>query len=89
MTTNISPMICNYSSDKLSMKEIHNIEKFIYNVKFGYNKYLTNDQRLLEIIKAGCLYLESVSITHKQIADKLRTIIGKHKRLEQLGKKIV
>lgn len=71
--------------DDLSPEQIEQIEQNAQKGGFSVSGFLNSGERLKNIIERDDQTLKRLGITHAQIADRLESIIGKAKRLEQLG----
>lgn len=78
---------CNYAYDKISPDELKLIESRMYPGSCSQFGFLQPGEKLGEIVEKDRLDLEKIGITHAQIADVLKTVHGKFKRLEYLNHK--
>ena len=88
---------CNVPNDQLSAEEWQVIESRMYPDGYSQTGFLQAGEKLSEVIDNDAKFLQSVSITYDQIADRLETIVGKYNRIlnlatqrrEKLGQVIV
>jgi hypothetical protein len=74
-------MICNRPTNELTSEEFKIIEQRMYAGVYSASGFLAEDERLKDVIKKDNAYLESVGITHEQIADKIKMILDMHKEI--------
>ena len=73
--------------DDLSPEQIEQIEKHMQKGEFSQTGFLNSGERLQDIIEKDAQTLKEFGITHKQISDRLESIIGKAHRLAQLAQR--
>ena len=72
---------CNVSNDKIPKEEWLGIEDTMHKLKCTHSGFLHQDKRLLDVITSDKLYLESVGISHEQIAGKLEIATKKFRHM--------
>jgi len=73
--------------DDLSSEQIEQIEKRMQKGALSETGFLQPGEHLRDIIERDALTLKKLGITHKQIGDRLESIVGKAERLEQLAQR--
>lgn len=73
--------------DEFSTEQIEQIENRMQIGALSETGFLNTGERLKDVIKKDEQTLQKLGITHKQIADRLESIIGKAERLEQLAER--
>ena len=75
---------CNIPNSQISEEEFATIEQRMYPGKSSDSGFLQQGEKLEEVMEVDQKYLQSVSITYEQIADRLETIVGKYYRCQYL-----
>ena len=73
--------------DDLSPEQIEQIEKRMQKGALSETGFLNSGERLKDVIEKDEQTLQRHGITHKQIADRIESMIGKANRLEQLAQR--